>query len=274
MTVSHTIKDKEIRRWQPLQRIHRIAVSRLSSHKRVLLLFIAVICLLFLLRPRHTKGVIALNERVEGDEGTLRRIRKDFQALQSRHAEITPASGKHTTVFITAHELYNATGLTTLACEMAAARKMNVLMLYVGLNSREAIPFFLRANQFDASCPMTWFDARHAYSSLNEQESATEAVLREVIRSLNPSVVISLDDDADWFMQSLERVVYWHKPSISSIQLKRSALSNLHWMTTLTPSALAGITLDIPFLRAQHGMSHKSISSLLRLRPIQERYID
>jgi len=262
MTASHTIKDKEIPRWQPLRRVHRMAVLKLSSHKRVLLLLITVICLLFLLRPRHRESLIALDERVEGDEKALRRIRKDFQALQSQHAEMTPTSGKHTTIFTTAHELYNATGLTALACEMAAARKMNVLMLYVGLNSPESIPFFLRANQFDrgASCPMTWFDARHAYTSLNEQESATEAVLREVIRSLNPSVVISLDDDADWFLQSLERVVYWHKPSISSIQLKRPALSNLHWMTTLSPSALAGITLDIPFLRAQHGMSHKSIS--------------
>jgi len=276
MTAFHTIKDKEIPRWQPLQRVHRIAITKLTSHKRTLLLFIAIICLLFLLRPRYTERIISSDEQHEGDEETLQRIRKDFRAFRSRHVEITPTWGKHTAVFMTAHELYNATGLTTLACEMAFARKMNVMMMYVGRNSSEDIPFFLTANQFDRGglCPMTLFDARHAYSSLNEQESATEAVLREVIRSLNPSVVISLDDDVDWFKQSLARLIYWHKPSISSIQLKRSALSNLHWMTTLSPSALAGMALDIPFLMAQHGMSHKSTSLLLRLRPIQERYID
>jgi hypothetical protein len=239
---SHTIKDKEIPQWQPLQRVHRFALIQLSSHKRFLLLLFAVLSLLFLLKPRYTERIVALDERIEGDAETLLRICKDFRALSSLHSEFSsPSAREHTAVFITAHDLYNATGLTMLACEMAAARKMNVLMLYVGRNS-EGIPFFLRANQFDrvSSCPMTWFDARHEYSSLSMQEMATETVLREVISSSNPSVVISLDDDEDWFVQSLKQVVHWSQPRISSIQLKRSAIPDLHWITTLGPSALAG----------------------------------
>jgi hypothetical protein len=243
MNSSHTIKDKQIPRWQPLQRVHHLARAKISSPKRILLILVVAIGLLLFLQPHYTQHIISRDDRTESDEETLQRIRRDFRSLLTLHAEFAPTSGKQTAVFVTAHELVNATGLTMLACEMAAARKLNVLMLYVGRNSTERVPFFLRANQFDraSSCPMTWFDARHLYSSLNEQESATEVVLREVVRSLNPPVVVSLDDDADWCMESLERVVYWQQPSISSIQLKRSALPNLHWMTQLGSFALAGI---------------------------------
>jgi hypothetical protein len=292
MNSSHTIKDKQIPRWQPLQRVHHLALAKVSSPKRILLILIAAIGLLLLLQPHYTQNIIPRDNRSESDDETLERILRDFRSLLTLHAEFAPTSGKQTAVFVTAHELGNATGLTMLACEMAAARKLNVLMLYVGRNSTERVPFFLRENQFDraSACPMTWFDARHGYSSLNDQESATEAVLREVVRSLNPPVVVSLDDDADWCMECLERVVYWKQPSISSIQLKRSALPNLHWMTQLGSFSLAGIPLskfdlsaawnipqiDIVITTSQEntGTLYRLIASLINaeyLHPIRPR---
>jgi len=55
-------------------------------------------------------------------------------------------------------------------------------------------------------------------------------------------VAVYVEDEEDWIMQVLERVVYWRQPAISLIQLKRGALPNLRWISTLTPSALAGIS--------------------------------
>ena len=135
-----------------------------------------------------------------------------------------------------------------LACEMATAKNMNVLMVYVGMNSTSKVGNFFRANQFDrTTCPMAWYDARHQYSSTNVQESATESILKDVVAVLRPSVVVYLEDDEDWFMQSLERVVYWKRPAISLIQLKRTGIQNLRWISSLTPSALAGIPLENRF---------------------------
>ena len=68
-------------------------------------------------------------------------------------------------------------------------------------------------------------------------------MLNDVVSTLHPSVVVHLDDEEDWFMQSLKRVVYDQRPPISLIQLKKAAIHNLLWIASLAPSALAGILL-------------------------------
>ena len=126
---------------------------------------------------------------------------------------------------------------------MAVAKKMNVLMIFLGRNPTETIPFFLNAHRFDRStCPIVWYDGRHEYLSVNLQESAAERVFEEIMIALSPSVVVHLDDEA-WLIRSLQRLVYWQYPAISLIQLKRTAIQNLRWMASLSPSALAGIPL-------------------------------
>ena len=103
--------------------------------------------------------------------------------------------------------------------------------------------FWLRANQFIGStCSLNTLDGRHQYWSTEKQQSATKDILADAIEMLNPSVVVYVDDDEDWFMQSLERVVYWRRPAISLIQLKRNAIPNLRWIASLSPAALAGIS--------------------------------
>ena len=237
MNVSHTIKDKEISRWQSLQRLPSIALSKLSP-KRLLIVFVVIVCLLFLLSPSTYINRTVLNDPKEDDDAVLFDLRKEIHSMLNARGDF---GTKHVAIFITSHDLYNATSITMLACEMAAARKLNVLMIYAGTNATEKIPFFLRANQFDrVICPMVWFDVRHEYSSLSIQESATETVLRDVVSVLWPSVVVYLDDEKDWVVQSLERVVYWRRPAISLVQLKRAAIQNLRWIASLTPSALAG----------------------------------
>ena len=244
MNVSQTIKDKEIPRWHPLQRVSRIALSRLSL-RRLLFLLLILATLLFFLTPSYVNRVAVIDPE-ENDDQVLLELRKEFKSLLSMRGEFSTT--KQNAIFITAHDLYNATGLTMLACEMAMAKKLNVLMIFVGTNSTEKVAFFLRANQFDrTTCPMAWYDARHEYSSLNVQENATESVLKDVVTALQPSAMVYLDDDADWFMQSLERVVYWKRPAISLIQLKRTDIRNLQWIGSLNPSALAGISLMTGF---------------------------
>ena len=74
-----------------------------------------------------------------------------------------------------------------------------------------------------------------------KQITATEEILGQAVDLTRPSVVVYMDDEEDWFMQSLEKAVYWRRPAISLIQLKRSALANLRWIASLSPSALMGI---------------------------------
>jgi len=241
MNVTHTIKDKEISRWHPLQRVPRIALSKLSP-KRIIVLFLILATLLFFLAPTYVNRAVIIDPE-ENDEQVLLELRKEFKFLLSLRGEFSTA--KQNAIFITAHDLYNATGITMLACEMAIAKKLNVLMIFVGMNSTEKVGFFLRANQFErTTCPMACYDARHEYSSLNVQKSATESVLKDVVTALRPSVVVYLDDDADWFTQILKEVVYWRRPAISLIQLKRTTIQNLRWIGSLNPFALAGIPLD------------------------------
>ena len=75
-----------------------------------------------------------------------------------------------------------------------------------------------------------------------KQIDATEEVLAVAVDLTGPAVVVYLDDEEDWFMQSLEKAVYWRRPAISLIQLKRSALANLRWIAELSPSALMGMS--------------------------------
>jgi hypothetical protein len=91
--------------------------------------------------------------------------------LQGDFSTATPAA-----IFLIAHDVYNATGVTTLTCEMAIAKRMSVLMMFVRKNATEKVPFFLRANEFDRTCPIVWFYFKHEHSSLNKQESATDSV--------------------------------------------------------------------------------------------------
>lgn len=234
------IKDKEIPRWQPLHRLPRIALAKLSP-KRIIILFLIIICFIFLFYPQHV-GRNVLKDAEEDDDEVLLSLRKELHSILNLRGDFSTA--RPAAIFLTAHDLYNATGITTLACEMAVAKKMSVLMMFVGKNATEKVPFFLRANQFDrTTCPMVWFDVRHEYSSLDKQESATEIILNDVISVLHPSVVVYLDDEEDWFMQSLERVVYLRRPAISLIQLKKAAIHNLLWIASLAPSALACILL-------------------------------
>jgi hypothetical protein len=236
MTV-HTIKDKEIPAWRPLQGVPRLALSKLSPKRIVILLLLSAV-LLFFLAPTFFNRAEVIDPE-EKDDDVLLSLRKELKsslALRGEFSKPKPAA-----IFATSHDLYNASGITALACDMAAARQMNVLIMFLGLDSSERVPLFLRAHQFErATCPMVWHDARHQYSSIVQQQTATEAILADVLSYLNPSVVVYVDDEEDWFMQSLERVVYWRSPAISLIQLKRTALVNLRWIASLSPSALEG----------------------------------
>ena len=241
MSVSHTIKDKAISRWQPLQRVPRIALSKLSP-KRIFILLLVLACFFLFLGPPYFRSRDVTSELKEADDEVLLSLRKELKSILALRADLS--SNKPAAIFVTAHVLYNASGITTLACDIAAAKKMNVLMMYMGRNSSETVPFFLRANQFDRStCPIVWFDARHEYESIAKQEGAMEEVLADAVSALNPSVVVYVDDEEDWFLQALKTVVYLRSPRVCRIQLKRSALANLRWIASLNPAALAGIFL-------------------------------
>jgi hypothetical protein len=241
MTVSHTIKDKEIPRWQPLQRIKRLNLPKLTI-KRFVLLFLAIVTSLFVLAPSHIKRIPTLNAEAE-DEAVSSRQRDTLKNVILQKG-LDFGRTRQTVVFITGQDLYSSAGLTGLACEFAAKKKVNVLMVFAGLNSTEGIPFFLRANQFDKStCPMLWHDARHEYATIYGQASATEDMVRQTFAFLFRAVIVHIDDEEEWFIQSVERAVYWRRPAIPVIQLKREALHNLRWMASLSSTALAGLSL-------------------------------
>jgi len=243
MNVSHTIKDKEVPRWRPLQRIPRLRllVSKLSP-KRVLILILFLTTLLFFLRPSYFRGVsIIVPEK--RDEDIVKGIKDDLRRVILKQWDMK--SPRQTVLFATAHDLRNASTFTELACEMALARKMDVMMIYVGLNKTDSVPFFLHVNKFEQSnCPFVYVDARHEYANLYLQTNAVEAIIADTVIYVNPSVVIYLDDEPDWFLQSLERTTFWHIPAISMIQLKRSALPNLRWISSLSSSTLMGTPLE------------------------------
>ena len=241
MNVSHTIKDKEIPRWRPLQRIPaiRLFVSKLSP-KRVIILLLVLATLLFFFRPSYLSSVTIIDSE-ERDDDVLRSLRNELRGTIAGQWDLK--STKDKVLFATAHALRNASTFTSLACSMAAAKKVDVMMIYAGINSTDTLPFFLRANRLDkASCPMVYFDARHEFATVYKQTSAVEDVLSDAVIYTNPSVVVYLEDEPDWFIQSLERATFWRRPAISLIQLRRSALPNLRWIATLSPSALMGIS--------------------------------
>ena len=154
--------------------------------------------------------------------------------------DFSPAT-RPTAIFTTAHDLRNGTGLTALACDLAAAKKMNVLMMFMGGNSTDKVPLFLRANAFDRrSCPMVWFDARYEYSSRDNLKEATAEILEDAVRFVSPSVIVHVDDEEDWWREILEKSVHSRRTTISLIRLKQAALHNLRWIASLTPHALAG----------------------------------
>jgi hypothetical protein len=125
---------------------------------------------------------------------------------------------------------------------MAAAKKMNVLMMFMGRYATDQIPLFLRAHGHDrVSCPIVWHDARHEYYSRENLKEATAEILDDAVRLVSPSVVVYVDDEEKWFMGSLEKSVFGRRSSISLVQLKRAALHNLRWIASLTPHALAGL---------------------------------
>lgn len=238
MNISHsTIKDKEVPRWRPLQRMPHMALGKVSP-KRVVILSLSFIVLFFFI----TRSFINSDEIVdlkEADDDVLKALRKELRSILS--VKIDRSKQKPTAMVVTAHTLSNASGITSLACKMASEKKMNVVMIYAGMNATETVPFFLRANGFgQATCPMIWHDARHEYSTIYKQTAAMEDVIGDAISYTNPSVVVYVDDEEDWFMQSLEKSVYWRRPTISLVQLRRTALANLHWIASLSPSALAG----------------------------------
>ena len=238
MNVTTTVKDKEVQipRWQPLQRLPRF--PKLSP-KRLIILIVILGALMLCFSPSYMNR--SAIDPDENDEDVVKGLRKELKATMSLRGEFS--LGKAAAIFVTGHDVRDAAGITALACDMAAAKKLNVLILYVGVNATETVPFFFRANGFDrTSCPVVWHDARHRYSSVNKQESATEQILADAIGFIDPSVAVYVEDEEDWIMQVLERVVYWRQPAISLIQLKRAALPNLRWISTLTPSALAGIS--------------------------------
>ena len=236
MNVSHTtIKDKEIPRWQPLQ---RVALSKLSP-KRLVLLILALATLLFLLSSSFITGPTPPSSH-EIDTHVTASLRQQLRSMVNLRGDFSLTT-RPTAIFVTAHALHNATGLTGLACEMAAAKKMNVLMVFMGGYATDKIPMFLRANGFDGgSCPMVWHDARYEYYSLDNMKEAAAEILDDAVKLVSPSAVVYVDDEEEWFMGSLEKSVFWRRPSISLIQLKRAALHNLRWIASLTPHALAG----------------------------------
>lgn len=194
-------------------------------------------------------GAVILDTE-ENDEDILQSLKKELKGLiTGSRGDQHHSKQRDTAMFISANTLYNTTTFTDLACEMSLSRKMNVLLLYVGTNSSDTVAFSFRANHRNKeNCPVIWHDARHEYSSVYKQTTATEEILSEAVELTRPSVVVYLDDEEDWFMQSLEKAVYWRRPAISLIQLKRSALANLRWIAQLSPSALMGISLtDLKF---------------------------
>jgi hypothetical protein len=236
MNVSHTtIKDKEIPRWQPLQ---RVALAKLSP-KRLVLLFLALAFLLFLLSSSLITRPTALDPH-EIDAQATASLRRQLHSTINLRGDFSLTT-RPTAIFVTAHDLRNATGLTGLACDMAAAKKMNVLMMFMGRYATDQIPLFLRAHGHDrVSCPIVWHDARHEYYSRENLKEATAEILDDAVRLVSPSVVVYVDDEEEWFMGSLEKSVFWRRSSISLVQLKRAALHNLRWIASLTPHALAG----------------------------------
>src|SRR5271170_3426001 len=169
MNVSHTtIKDKEIPRWQPLQ---RVALSKLSP-KRLVLLLLALVSLLFFLSSSFITRPTPPDSH-EIDAHVTASLRQQLYATINLRGDFS-VTARRTAIFVTAHGLRNATGLTGLACEMAAAKKMNVLMMFMGGYATDEIPLFLRANGYDrVSCPIVWHDARHEYYSRENLKEAT-----------------------------------------------------------------------------------------------------
>lgn len=231
-----TIKDKEVPRWRPL---HRIPHGKLTPKRAILLLF-ALFLVIFAFTHSFGAGVDILDTE-ENDEDVLRSLKKELKGLLKTRTD-QHSKQRDTAIFVTANTLYNTTRFTDIACEMSLTKKLNVIIMYMGINSSDTVPFAFRANHRDKSnCPVIWHDARHEYSSVYKQLTATEDILKEAVDLMRPSVVVYLDDEEDWFMQSLEKAVYWRRPAISLIQLKRGALANLRWIAHLSPSALMGI---------------------------------
>jgi hypothetical protein len=237
------MKDKEIPRWYPLQ---RLALSKLSS-RRFVLLILAVTSLLFFLSSSFITRTTPPDPH-ETDAEAAASIRKQLHSTINVRFDFSMAT-RPTAIFVTAHDLRNATGLTGLACDMAAAKRMNVLMVFTGGNATDEIPLFLRANGFDRpSCPIVWQDARYQYSSKHGMKGATVDLLDYAVRFVNPSVLVHVHDEEDWLMESLRESIISRRPSISIIQLKRGALHNLRWISTLTPHALAGCPTHLTVL--------------------------
>ena len=234
-----TIKDKEVPRWRPL---HRMPHWKLTP-KRTITLLVLLALVIFAFIHSLGRGAVILDTE-ESDEDILRSLKKELKGLltSTRGAQLH-SKQRDTVMFVTANTLYNTTRFTDLACEMSHAKKMNVLLMYVGTNSSDTVAFSFRANYRDkTNCPLIWHDARYEYSSVYKQIDATEEVLAVAVDLTGPAVVVYLDDEEDWFMQSLEKAVYWRRPAISLIQLKRSALANLRWIAELSPSALMGMS--------------------------------
>jgi hypothetical protein len=212
------------------------------SPKRIVTTFLIFIILMFILTRSfmHSSDIV---DPEEADDDVLKALRKELRRTLSVGIDLSRQ--KPTAMVVTAHTLYNASAITSLACKLAAAKKMNVVMMFAGMNATDTVPFFLRANGFGkATCPIIWHDARHEYSTIYKQTTAMEDIIGDAMTYMNPSVVLYVDDEEDWFMQSLERAVYWRRPAISLIQLKRTALVNLHWVASLSSSALAGTSLS------------------------------
>lgn len=252
MNLSHsTIKDKEVPRWQPLQRwrMPHMSLSKLSP-KKVVMLSLMFVAVFFYMTRSFINGDEIIDPK-ETDDEVLKGLRKELRSTLS--AKVDRSKQKPTAIVVTAHTLYNASGITSLACKMAAEKKMNVVTIYAGMNTTDTVPFFLRANGLgQTTCPMIWHDARHEYSTVYKQTTAMEDIIGDAISYMDPSVVVYVDDEEDWFMQSLERSVYWRRPAISLVQLKREALVNLHWIASLSPSALAGTE---PFCKTLSDLS-------------------
>src|SRR5579864_8154756 len=98
MNVSHTIKDKEIPRWHPLQRVPRIALSKLSP-KRFLFLLLIIATLLFFLAPSYVNRA-AIIDPEGNDEQVLLELRKEFKSILSLRGEFSTT--KQNAIFITA----------------------------------------------------------------------------------------------------------------------------------------------------------------------------
>jgi hypothetical protein len=239
MNVSRTIKDKEIPRWRPLSRVLRVRTllaSKLSPKRVLVLLAALIVVLLFLCSGYFRRGIhpsVLIN-----DEDVLSSVRTQLRRTIASQWDLK--SSKPSILFVTAHTLRNASALTSLACEIALARKMDVLIIYTASNSSGTIPFFLHANRLER-CPFVWFDARYEYADTYTQISAVEEIISDAVNYVKTGVVVSVDDEPDWFAHCLDRTTYWRQPAIASIQLKRSALANMRWMVHLSSASLKGI---------------------------------